>query len=118
MVICDPQRRTSGAMAINGTVWLSTTQGRIAASAIRTRCMISARTKPTTTPISQPMAAILSENRQPSSTVCHNGLPERPTAGSNSRFAISHRCGIARSLVLGKIARPPTTTPVSGPIAL
>ena len=28
--IWAPQRRTSGAIAISGTVWLSTTQGRIA----------------------------------------------------------------------------------------
>ena len=118
MCSCDPQRRTSGAMAISGTVWLSTTQGSTADSASRNRCMSSASASPTTTPTTQPIAAIFSEKRQACPTTCHSGSPERPRAGSVSRVATSHRCGIARSLVRGRTTRPPISTPASGPRAL
>ena len=74
IVICEPQRRTSGAIAMSGTVWLSTTHGSTAASAIANRCITSASPKPTTTPMIQPSAEIrsvrTSRRRGPSATSC------------------------------------------------
>ena len=54
----DPQLFTTGANAMSGTVWLRTIHGSRPHSARRQRCITSARPMPTTTPTSQPTAAI------------------------------------------------------------
>ena len=60
-------------MAMSGTVWLSTIHGSSAASAVRKRCMSSARNRPTTTPTIQPTAATPRLNAEAWSTACHIG---------------------------------------------
>lgn len=64
------------------------------------------------------MVAILSEKRHASQTACQTGSPDDPTTGSKSRETIIHTCGMARSLVLGRMARSPTSTPAAGPTDL
>ena len=115
----EPQLRTIGAKAMSGTVWLSTIHGSRPHSASRQRCMIRAKPMPTTTPMSQPTAAMPSVTRAASATSSHSGFAdgERVT-GSISRAPMSQTCGIARSVVRGSTRTSPISTPSAGPSAL
>ena len=115
----EPQLFTTGAKAMSGTVWLSTIHGSRPHSARRQRCITSARPMPTTTPTSQPTAAMPSVVRAASATTAQSGGAdgERVT-GSTSRPTMSQTCGIARSVVRGSTRAPPITTPSAGPRSL
>jgi hypothetical protein len=115
----EPQPFTSGASAMSGTVWLSTTSGSTAERATRNRVISSASRKPTTTPITQETAAIRRLVAPARSTASHSGsAPGCAVSGSPRRAIISDTCGMARSLVRGSTSRSPTDHPCSGTTAL
>ena len=88
--IRDPHERTSGAKAMSGTVWLSTIHGSRPSSATRKRAISTARARPTTTPISQPCAAIFNVNALASKTAESTvGDPLIEFTGSKRRPTIS-----------------------------
>ena len=62
--IRPPQPTTSGASAMSGTVWLSTTHGSSADSATVHRCMSVAIRNPPTEPSTQPASATRNVNQQ------------------------------------------------------
>ena len=76
--IREPQLFTIGAKAMSGTVWLRMIQGSRPHSTRRQRCMTSARPMPTTSPTSQPTAAMPSVVRQ-------RERDRRPTAAGSPR---------------------------------
>ncbi len=104
---------------MSGTVWLSTIHGSSPHSARRQRCMASASAMPTTTPTSQPAAAMPSVVSAARATTSQSGCAdgERVT-GSARRLTMSHTCGIARSVVRGRIRDSPTRTPSAGASSL
>ena len=73
----EPQLFTIGANAMSGTVWLRTIQGSRPHSARRQRCMTSARPMPTTTPTSQPTAAMPRVVSAASATTAQSGWRRR-----------------------------------------
>ena len=106
----------SGASAMSGTVWLRMSQGSIAASASRNRCIRRASPTPTMPPRSRPAEAVSSDDSPARITDCHTGGdPTAELTGSSARVSISARCGIARSVVRGRSWKPATSTPVAGP---
>ena len=114
-----PQPTTSGASAISGTVWLSTTHGTSADSASRERCMSAASSSPPTAPTSQPASATRSVNQQALSIAVRTvGDPAALVSGCSTRPATSHTCGMARSSVRGSRLAPPTCPPASGTTTL
>ena len=85
--------------------------------------MITPRMTPTATPMNQPTAAMPSVVAAAVITGTISGGVSPPLVDWKSRAPISHRCGIARSLVRGRIITPdpvspstaPTTKPSAGP---
>jgi hypothetical protein len=89
---CVPMRRTSGASAMSGTVWLSTTHGRSADCAVRKRCMTIAIAMPTTTPTSHPTTAMPKLNDAACSVASHRaGEPAARVTGDRVRSSIAPR---------------------------
>ncbi len=110
--ICVPMLATSGANAMSGTVWLTTIQGSRPHSARRQRCMTRPSAAPTSTPMSQPTAAMPSVVSAALMTVTNSGGVVPPLVDWNSRATISQMCGIARSFVRGSSMTPEPVSPV------
>ncbi len=72
---------TTGANAMSGTVWLTTIQGSRPHSARRQRCMTRPSRPPTTTPISQPTAAMPRVRAAAGRPVTHSGEVSPPLVG-------------------------------------
>ena len=114
-----PQPTTSGASAMSGTVWLSTTHGTSADSASCQRCMSAASSSPPIDPTSQPASATRSVNQQAESIALSTvGEPVADVSGWSTRSTTSHTCGIARSSVRGRTLASPRCPPASGTTTL
>ena len=104
----EPQLFTIGAKAMSGTVWLRMIQGSRPHSTSRQRCITRARAMPTTRPTSQPTAA-MPERGQRAERDRRPTAAASPPGGSPARAGaptMSQTCGIARSVVRGRIRTP------------
>jgi hypothetical protein len=87
----------------------------MARSATRKRVISTASNTPATRPMPNPASTNRSENHTPSSTRPATVCSDARFTGSDAREMMSLRCGMMLSFDRGRILKPSTSPPFSGP---
>lgn len=103
---------------MSGTVCDTTRYGSTPRCTVLKRAMSTASPTPTAPPKTNPAALRRNEYHTPASTDSNTVRSEPRTSGRLKRENISHTCGIAYSLVRGKMRTPAMVPPSCGPTAL